>query len=487
MADRTDLEYERLGGKKLSLVDVVAQSVGFMGPVFSAAFLIPLIAGYNATGKGAGKATPFAVVLASIGVFAMGWIVAQYAKRIHAAGSLYDYVSNGFGVRIGAVAGWLYYGATTVLASAIAVLIGGLIHDILLLEFGFDAIPYWVYNVVFVGLVFLVMWSGVQISTRVQLSLALVSAVVILIFLLYVIMQAPTQDLSAFTPGAADQGWSGILFGVLYGVLIFVGFETAANLAEETAEPKRSIPRAVLLSVVIVAAFYLIASYAQLAGFGFDVAAFTSQEVNVAGPIFILSAPPDASPYSYGGVWIGRLVELVVLLDIMAVGVGAAVASSRGVFALARDRRVPAPFAKVSASKGTPIGAICFVSGWSLFVVLWELWGPGVTALDGYFPMFAWLSTFGGFSLTFVYLLMSAGSFKGLADHPNRVGVVIASLIGIVVAGGAVFGGIYKQSNPFDKVWIVALLWLVLGVIVTSLMKGREPASRALDDLSSAG
>jgi len=41
-------EYERLGGKKLSLIDVLAQSVGFMGPVFSAAFIIPLIIGVNA-------------------------------------------------------------------------------------------------------------------------------------------------------------------------------------------------------------------------------------------------------------------------------------------------------------------------------------------------------------------------------------------------------------------------------------------------------
>jgi hypothetical protein len=58
--------YERLGGKKLSLMDVVAQSVGFMGPVYSAAFLIPLIAGVSASGKGAGVATPFAVLLAAI-------------------------------------------------------------------------------------------------------------------------------------------------------------------------------------------------------------------------------------------------------------------------------------------------------------------------------------------------------------------------------------------------------------------------------------
>ena len=40
-----DMGYERLGEAKLSLVDVIAQSVGFMGPVFSAAFLIPLIVG----------------------------------------------------------------------------------------------------------------------------------------------------------------------------------------------------------------------------------------------------------------------------------------------------------------------------------------------------------------------------------------------------------------------------------------------------------
>ena len=44
-------------------------------------------------------------------MFALGWIVAQYAKKIHAAGSLYDYVSNGLGLNVGAASGWLYYAA----------------------------------------------------------------------------------------------------------------------------------------------------------------------------------------------------------------------------------------------------------------------------------------------------------------------------------------------------------------------------------------
>ena len=123
--------YERLGAKRLRLVDCISQSVGFMGPVFSAAFLIPLIAGFSASGKGAGIATPLAVLIAAIGTFALGWLVAQYAKRVHAAGSLYDYVSNGLGARAGAFAGWIYYGGTTVLASAIACLVGWYVHDVI--------------------------------------------------------------------------------------------------------------------------------------------------------------------------------------------------------------------------------------------------------------------------------------------------------------------------------------------------------------------
>ncbi len=113
-----------------------------------------------------------------------------------------------------------------------------------------------------------------QISTRVQLTLALVSAAVVLAFFVDVIINAPENSLQAFNPSEAPGSYTGILFGVLYGVLIFVGFETAANLAEEAEQPKRAIPKAVLFSVVVVAVFYVIAAYAQVAGFGFDMATF---------------------------------------------------------------------------------------------------------------------------------------------------------------------------------------------------------------------
>ncbi len=80
----------------------------------------------------------------------LGWIVAQYAKRIHAAGALYDYVSNGLGSTLGAAAGWLYYGGTIILTTGLGVLIGGYVHDILLPTLGVEGeiLPIWAWNAV---------------------------------------------------------------------------------------------------------------------------------------------------------------------------------------------------------------------------------------------------------------------------------------------------------------------------------------------------
>jgi amino acid transporter len=496
VADQTkdDLGYERLGAKKLSLVDVIAQSVGFMGPVFSAAFLIPLIVGIiSATGKGAGNAAPLSVLLAAIGVFALGWIVAQYAKQVHAAGSVYDYVSDGLGSKAGAATGWLYYSGTMVLDAGLGVLVGGYIHDTLFTSDPeipgiFSAkspLPVWGWSLVFSILIFVVLYFGVQISTRVQLTLALVSVAVVLAFFIKVIIDVGSDNdvAKAFNPNSSPTGWSGVIYGVLYGVLIFVGFETAANLAEETAEPKRSIPRAVLLSVVVVTIFYLIAAYAQVAGFGFNLDNFGAA---AAAPLFALGAPTSAG--GYGSDTIDKILEVVVLLDILAVGVGAAVASTRGVFAMARDRRLPAPLAKVSPKYGTPIGAIILLMVVNVgFIVMLQI-SDTLLALPGaphYFSIFIWASTFGGFALLVVYFILALGSLFGLNLFPNKGSVVVAAIVGMALTAGAIFFSFYKVTSPTLLAPWIAVIWFAIGIVVTLAVKGRPQASGVLEDLRS--
>jgi amino acid transporter len=476
--------YERLGAKRLGLPDVIAQSVGFMGPVFSAAFVIPLVVGViSASGKGGGTATPLSVLIAGVGVFALGWLIARYARQIHSAGSLYDYVSRGLGERIGVAAGWLYYMGVIMLTMALYLLAGGYIQSTLASEFSVNPLPPWAWTLILMVLLFAVLYFGVRISTRAQLMLAGISLLVVLGFFIMVIVKlGHANSVLPFKPSSSADGYSGIFFGVLYGVLMFTGFETAANLGEETAKPERHVPIAILATAGIATAWYLLAAYVEVAGFHYSLKAITAAS---SAPLFALGAPASAG--GYGGTWIDRLLELVVLFDMMAVGVGCAVSASRGIFAMARDRRIPAPLAKVSKRYETPLGAICFVVGAVGVAVILDQFAPSLFALPQtphYFALFAWGSTFGGFALVVVYLLMAVGSIRSFARAQGRFLIFFAALVGIAITGGAIYGSFYKVTSPTIVAPWCALIWLAVGLLVAFASKGRTQASMHLPDLA---
>jgi amino acid transporter len=486
VSETATTQRERLGGaRKLTLLDAVAQSIGFIGPVFSIAFLVPLLVGLNASGKGAGTAAPLAVLLAAIGVMALGWIVAQYAKRIHAAGSLYDYVTAGLGGRVGAAAGLLYYVGILVLGAGLLVMIGGTIYDTLDAEFGITPLPRLAWMLIIFVLISAVLYSGVALSTRTQLVLALVSITVVLLFFLHTIISvgAGNDVGKAFSPSSSPQGLGGVLFGVLYGVLLFIGFETAANLGEETAHPKRDIPRAVMLAVGLIAGYYIIGAYAQVAGFHFSLAALGK---NAGAPLFALAGP--ASGGGFGSVAIRRLVELVVILDMLAVLIGVSVSGSRGFFALGRDHRLPRFLGRVSR-RGTPLSASAFLVAIYLLVIFVTVFWNGLFAQQGlphYVAIFSWGASMGGFALACIYLLMSVGALRGLAGHPRRWAVILAAVVGIVVTAAAIFGSVDQVGAP--TIWAIwaALGVLVLGFAFTFVFPGLAPAASPFDELTAA-
>ena len=476
--------YERLGAKTLSLPDVIAQSVGFMGPVFSAAFVIPLVVGViSASGKGGGVASPLSVLIAAVGVFALGWIVSSYAREIHSAGSLYDYVTRGLGERIGTAAGWLYYGGIIVLLNGLLLLMGGYLQSTLLAEFNVNPLPSWAWTLLLIALIGAICYFGVRLSTRTQLALALVSIIVVTIFFITVIAKlGSANSLKPFNPSSAADGWSGIFFGVLYGVLLFVGFETAANLAEETPNPRREVPVAVMTTAGIATVFFVLAAYVEVAGFHYNLKTLTAA---AGAPLFALGAPKSAG--GYGGTWIDRLLELVVLFDMLAVAIGCAVSATRGTFAMARDRRIPAPLAIVSRRHGSPLGATIFVIGTAVVTLLVNQFWTGLFALPQtphYFALFAWGSTFGGFALVVVYLLMSVGSLRSFAQSERRVSLIISAIIGILITGGAIYASFFKVTKPTIYAPWLAIVLFVIGLASTWVLRARESASTHLADLS---
>jgi len=481
-------EPTKLGGsgRKLTLVDVVAQSVGFMGPVFSIAFLVPLVMGIiSATGNGAGIAAPLSIAIAAVGILAVAWIVAEYAKRIQAAGALYDYVTDGLGQRVGAAAGFLYYVGVMALGAGLLLLIAGTIHDTLKSEFDYSGIPVTGWALILFVFIAVVMFFGVALSTRFQLVLALLSVVTVLVFSIYVITKVGSANnvASTFNPNSAPGGWSGIAFGIVYGVLLFTGFETAANLGEETEHPKRDIPRAVVTSVVVVAVFYIICSYAQVAGYGFNL---DNVGANALAPLFGLGGPSETG--GFGGTGVLRLLELVVVLDMLAVLIGISTASSRGIFAMSRDHRFPSVLGKVSR-RGTPLNASGVVL---VFFAIWIVVSrqfPGLFALPGfphYFAMFNFGSAFGGLALAVIYLLLCVGALRGLRDHARFPVVVLTAVVGVAVTGAAVFGAIYKVQAPTIYAAYGVGIVLVVGALMALIAKGPQTAHTSYEGLPAA-
>ena len=476
------------GRARVSLTGVLAQSVGFMGPVFSVATLLPLIVGLSATGRGAGVATPVAIVIAGVGLFGAGWVIAQYAKRIHLCGSLYEYICDAFGPRVGVVAGWLYFGAMLVLAAATFLVLGGLTHDFLLSAFSVD-VTWWVLALVFVAIVMTVVIVGVQISVRAQLALVLISSAVVAGFSLYIIAKGghgghsiSAKPLNPFAVSGLD-----LLYGVLYGINMFIGFESAANLAEETDNPKRHVPRAVLWSLGIVGAYFVLTAYAQAVGFGLDATAWKTS-------VFPLQALSSGG--EFGSTGFGNFMAVLIILDIAAVAIGVGVAATRGIMSMARARRLPAALATVHPRFRTPVVAAVLIGVVSVASILIVVLGDGVfsraTGEPGvlqpqWAPMFGWMAGVAGAGLALMYLAVSVAGARGLWHQVNRVKLVVAAAAGILVAGGAVFGAVYQAASPLDTVPWVLGVWILLGVVWSFVVSRRTADAPAEATVLPAG
>lgn len=483
--------------RRLSLPDVIAQSVTVIAPGMSGAFLT-----YLAATK-AGGATPLAYVLAMLGALAVGSVVSEFGKTMPSAGSLYTYTSAGLSKTAGFVLGWMYSIAFIILAGAVLAGFGFFmslfLQDVTKSGSGTgDAfvpsfIPWWVFFII--GLVFVAAMSmfNVKVSTRTQLLLTAVSVVIMVVAAVAIIgkgspatavQHGKSIDLGAFWPKAAGIKWSGILLGFAFGMLSFTGFEAGAVLAEETENPKRNIPKAVIGSVLVGGVFYILITYATTIGFGV-------RESAAAWPGSLSGLAAVAGNVSVG---MGQLVLLAAAISALFCGLGVHTAASRFLFAMGRENVLPSMLGKTHRKWQTPWNAILI--SLALYAVL--IWGlllatstgtevafsggdlAPPTALRGGFFTFAYWATLATPAVMFCYFLVGlAGIKKGAADGNQRLRIAggLATITGAV----AVFGSLYYsfKNLPTDPGYkgllqlipLVTLVLLVVGGGIASYLK----------------
>jgi amino acid transporter len=445
---------QRLGHRPiLTTWDAIAQSLS-IGPIFSSAFVAFLIAG------AAGGAAPLSTLIGAVGVLALGWLIALYARRGGGAGAIYDYLRR-LSPAFGLFAAGIYFFGTLTLDSA-GFLVIGLLGSQVFATYLNLAIPFWVFGLVALVLIVTLNTLGIRLTTRVQLFLSALSAIPLLILAIAIIVQGGVNGntLAAFNPASAPAvptivPAAGVLPGILFAILLFVGFETSASLGEETRDPRRSIPRAVIWTVIMTGIFYLVMIYAQDIGFGLGNSAKWASD----------PAPLDTLATRYVGPWLAVLVDIAVLFDALVVMSAFMATTSRGMFALARHDLLPSPLARISARFRTPLGGIAAVAVVAAVVLAITLTATASVATS-VLTVFGIMSTIGSLLIELIYVALCLAAIRLLLQDPTKWWRWLFLLVAFITPALAIYGSVV----PFPA-WPQNLgVYISLGVIGLSLI-----------------
>lgn len=446
------VEAPKLAGGQLSTVDCVAQSLA-VGPVFSGGVLGGLLAFVLAPGAG-----PFVILLTTVGVLGIGWTLSEFAKRYSGSGTVYEFIAHSLGKRPAAFSAGVYHLAAIALSGPGIAIIGGLwarsfFND----HMGLD-LAWWVWALIIAVLMYAANVLGVQISVKAQLVLIVLSIIPFLVLAVKVIADGGPagNSLKSFNPSNVAEGGS-VFKGLLFAILMFIGFELAAALGEESKDPQRSIPKAVVATILIVGAFYLITQYTLAIG--------STETASDFAPM------ADLYLNRFFAVWI----DLAILLDILAVGIGFQLAAARGLFTLSRDGLLPQPLSKLN-SRSLPAMASLTILVVTVITTVIALSKYGTDLVDPAGPVaffntevfnaFLIASRIGGFLICVVYLILCVGAIRSFAIRKPLD--LIAAVIGLATVVLAIYSQFWKETAPVaSELWgrHLSLILLALAAI----------------------
>ena len=449
-------------------------AVGLGGAVImSAALMGPAVSVYfnpQVTAAQAGFATPFVFVLAALVMAVVANGVMEMARVLPSAGAFYTYVSRGIGPRAGFVTGILMFVAYALLVPAELALIGSYAHDVLA-AYGID-VSWVLISLVFLALMLYLSYEGISGSLRTALVLFSAEVLVILVLSTVVLVRGGAEGLSVgpLNPANSSHGLGGIALGLVFGILSFVGFEAATTLGEEVREPRRNVPRGILLSLVFVGAIYLYCTYAEMVGFGRGGVEALTQD----------TAPFTTLAQRYAP-WLTLLVGLAGISSIFAVIMNSNNGIVRIIYAMGREGLLPRRLARIHPRHQTPTTAI-----WTVGVVTAVLaFGVGLATTP--FDTYVYLGSILTLAIIPVYMLTQVACVRFFATEGvgerSLVRHVLLPVLGLLLLLIPIYGQVY----PVPAAPLSTFPYLVLAVVVAAAVAASVLGRRRPEVLARAG
>ncbi|ADU72494.1 APC family permease [Pantoea sp. At-9b] len=444
--------------RSLKLWEALALSLGMVGPT--------LAMSGNAQGliDSVGKALPIVFVLGLVGVALIAYGFIRLTRFYNHAGSAYGLVGKTIGPRAGFFSGFAIMGTYLFFSIATLAALGAFTNAFLAALFPTSGIQIpWIITAA-VGVIFSWVLNSRdgQTVARVLMVIEGVGIVLMLILAAVIVVNQPANS----APHASLFSLNGVSFqavmaGVVAAFLSWAGFEACATLGEETENPKRNIPLALLGSILLTGVLFVGMMYVQTLGFGTSESGLNAFK-NSANSLGTLSQ-------TYLGTAFSLAMLFTAMMSAFAANLSAAATSSRLLFALARDGFGPACFAQVSAKNHQPRNALTLVLVLSLLIDV-AAWltgkpdmGTGNTAIDAYF----YFAIIGSVCLMITYLMIEVGVMNFITRMGQNIPKweLILPLLGIVIMVVSLYYNVVGQEELFSPA-LVAFYWCVAGMII---------------------
>ncbi|MGD9605843.1 MAG: APC family permease [Leucobacter sp.] len=453
-----------------------AGSIGTAGIVF---FVVAAAAPLAATlGAGpvvfifGGAGAPAMYLIASLALLLFAFGFAAMSRYVTNAGGFAAFVSWGLGRHAGYAAAGVALLAYFGMFIGISAQFATFMSDIAARFFGFD-LPWQIAFIVGALIIGLLGYRDVKVSAVLLGIMLVLEVLILLVFDFGVLFQGGAEgvNLDSFTPHHIFSPTMGL--ALLFAFSCFVGFEATTLYGEEARTPKKTVPRATYIAVIVIGVTYTLTMWSLSIAYGTD----SVQQAAMDDPVsFVLDATTR-----YLGPWMTVVMEVLVITSLLAVLLSFQNTLSRYVFSLGRAGFLSKRLGVTHPRHRSPSRASLVVTAIALIVAVIFM----LTGADPFSVLFMWMIGIGTLGVLGLQTAGAAAVVAFFRRHPKPVGwwkSLIAPLIGGVMLLVAVvlavtnFGELIGASGPVT----VLLPALYLVSIAVGLIVG---ATRRVDDL----
>jgi APA family basic amino acid/polyamine antiporter len=305
---------------------------------------------FVSVGIGAGVAGPAVIIAIALAAFVAtcnGLNSAQLAASHPVSGGTYEYGYTYLNPHLGFTAGWMFLLAKSASAATAALGFAGYVLNALDIAESSLLVPLALITVVVMTAIVL---SGIRRSNRANTLIVSVTLLALGVFIIVGVPSINAEHFSPFLPETA--GLSGLLQAAALMFVAYTGYGRIATMGEEVAEPRRSIPRAIIATLVVTMLLYMAVAVVSVG---------VISAPSLAGAAGSEAAPLVVASQAFGLPAVPQLIALGAITAMLGVLLNLILGLSRMLLAMGRRRDMPALTARLNTDGTTPSIAVIVI------------------------------------------------------------------------------------------------------------------------------